>query len=256
MEPQLTVLHASVGRLRQIVQPLDDAALGASAYPSAWTIADVLSHIGSGAVIMQRRLADGTAGQETPDDFSQGVWDTWNAKSPRDQAHDAMIADGALLAALDSLTEAERERFSFSLGGMAFDTSGFVSLRLNEHALHTWDIAVALDPGAVLPADAADIVIDNLDLVTRFTARPTGDTATVTVRTSEPDRTFTIGLTPDGATMSATTDAPDAGMPVDLELPAEAFARLVYGRLDADHTPPFRGDGDLLATLRRVFPGL
>lgn len=40
----------------------------------------------------------------------------------------------------------------------------------------------------------------------------------------------------------------------DLRLPAEAFARLVYGRLDPDHTPP--GDhGSALDTLRRVFPG-
>ena len=37
-------------------------------------------------------------------------------------------------------------------------------------------------------------------------------------------------------------------------LPAEAFSRLVYGRLDPDHTPAFTGDAALLDTLRRVFP--
>ena len=40
----------------------------------------------------------------------------------------------------------------------------------------------------------------------------------------------------------------------DLELPAEAFARLVYGRLDADHTPS--GEyGPALDLFRGIFPG-
>ena len=40
----------------------------------------------------------------------------------------------------------------------------------------------------------------------------------------------------------------------DLELPAEALVRLVYGRLDPDHTPAVRGGADL-DVLRGVFPG-
>jgi hypothetical protein len=38
-------------------------------------------------------------------------------------------------------------------------------------------------------------------------------------------------------------------------LPAEALIRLVYGRLDPDHTPAVKGDPDVLDRLRRVFPG-
>jgi hypothetical protein len=40
----------------------------------------------------------------------------------------------------------------------------------------------------------------------------------------------------------------------DLVLPAEALIRLVYGRLDPEHTPPVGGTADL-DELRRVFPG-
>ena len=50
-------------------------------------------------------------------------------------------------------------------------------------------------------------------------------------------------------------DAGEPGQAPDLELPAEAFSRLVYGRLDPDHTPAFTGDAALLDTLRAVFPG-
>ena len=39
------------------------------------------------------------------------------------------------------------------------------------------------------------------------------------------------------------------------EFPAEAFVRLVYGRLDPAHTPPV-DDGDVLDALRPVFTGV
>jgi hypothetical protein len=48
--------------------------------------------------------------------------------------------------------------------------------------------------------------------------------------------------------------APGASGEPDLEIPAEGLIRLVYGRLDPDHTPPIGGSADLDA-LRRVFPG-
>jgi hypothetical protein len=41
----------------------------------------------------------------------------------------------------------------------------------------------------------------------------------------------------------------------DLEMPTEAFVRLVSGRLDPDHSPPIPDPESALAELRRVFPG-
>jgi len=49
--------------------------------------------------------------------------------------------------------------------------------------------------------------------------------------------------------------AGEGGPDPDLVLPAEAFCRLVYGRLDPEHTPAFTGDASLLDTLRAVFLG-
>jgi uncharacterized protein (TIGR03083 family) len=191
VDAHLAALRSSVDRLRHLIEPLDESALVAPAYPTQWSVADVLSHIGSGAVILQRRLEDGLAGSSTPDDFAPSVWEAWNSKSPRVKADDALAADGELLARLEALTGDERARFTFSMGPMSFDIIGFVGLRLNEHALHTWDIEVATDPTAVLPADVAGVVIDNLELVVRFTAKPTGDPATIVVRISAPERHFT-----------------------------------------------------------------
>ncbi len=93
--------------------------------------------------------------------------------------------------------------------------------------------------------------MDNLELVGRYTARPTaGDPATLTVRTTDPDRCFTVELTADGVTI-----APSANptLPGDVELPAEAFARLVYGCLDPANTPPLDGDPAVLDRLGATY---
>src|SRR3954451_21997538 len=259
-EPSRThvdALRSSVERLRDLATPMTGEELTAGAYPTEWTVAQVLSHLGSGAVIMQRRLEDGLAGQDTPDDFAPGVWDTWNAKSPVAQRDDALAADAALLARIEAVPPDDRNTFTSAMGPMTLGFAQFVGMRLNEHAFHTWDIEVVANPAATIPVPVAALVVDNLDLVARFTGRPTGDITTITVATTDPERGFTVELTPDGVALTPDGVAltPDAGATSpDVELPAEAFARLVYGRLDAEHTPAGE-HGSALDILRRLFPG-
>jgi uncharacterized protein (TIGR03083 family) len=244
-------LRSSVEHLRTLVAPLDDETLESSAYPREWRICDVLSHIGSGAVIIQRRVEDALADRPTPDDFAPGVWEVWNAKGPRAQADDAVVADRALLDRIAAVSEAEGGPLQFALGPVTLDLAGFVALRLNEHALHTWDIDVALDPKAAVTPEAAEVLVDNLGLIARFTARPTGKSRVVQVRTTDPVRLFTITLEPG----TVSFEPAGSGSSPDLELPAEAFARLLYGRLDPEHTPAVTGDTTLLDELRLVYPG-
>ena len=248
--PHLDALRSSVQRLPNLAAPMSEQQLTARAYPTEWTVAQVLSHLGSGAVITQRRLEDALAGHDTPDDFAPSVWDTWNAQSPLTQRDDALAADAELLARLQAVGPEERDRFRFAMGPMTFGFDQFVGLRLNEHAFHTWDVEVVADPAATIPAGVAALVVDNLELIARFTGKPTGDTTTIVVATTDPARSFTIQLTPEGVTFTPDAQASTA----DVELPAETFARLVYGRLDAAHTPA-GVQGSALHTLRRVFPG-
>jgi uncharacterized protein (TIGR03083 family) len=230
---------------------LDDAQLVSPSYCDDWTIAQVLSHLGSGAVIARRGLQDVRAGTPTPDDFNQSVWDEWNAKTPRAQADEALAADAALVEAYEAVPEAERGSLTFSLGPVILGFDEMAGMRLNEHAFHTWDIAVALDDDAVVPEDAAAVVVDNLSLIARFSGRPDGQDRTIAVRTTDPERAIALRLSPDGVEVGPG----DPGQSPDLRLPAEALGRLVYGRLDSEHTPAFTGDADLVETLRGVFPG-
>jgi uncharacterized protein (TIGR03083 family) len=188
---------------------------------------------------------------ETDPDFKQSVWDEWHAKAPTAQVTDALVADATLLDGLEAPDDSRRRQFRFAMGPMNLDFTGFVGLRLNEHVLHTWDVEVTLDPTATLPADAAGAVVDNLEMITRFAGNPSGKVRTVSVHTVDPERYLTISLGPDAPALAPgnVTDEPD------LEIPAEAFIRLVYGRLDPGHTPPSLGTG-VLDDLRLVFPGI
>jgi uncharacterized protein (TIGR03083 family) len=243
-------LRSSVERLRRLTSPMSEAELTAGAYPAEWTVAQVLSHLGSGAVIMLRRFEDALAAQDTPDNFAPGVWSSWNAKRPVEQRDDALAADAALLVRIDAVPPDERNAFTSVMGPMTLGFAQFVGMRLNEHAFHTWDIEVVADPAATIPVPVAALVVDNLELVARFTGKPTRETATITVATTDPERDFAVEITPGGV---ALTPGAAAASP-DLELPAEAFARLVYGRLDTEHTPSGE-HGPALDILRRLFPG-
>jgi uncharacterized protein (TIGR03083 family) len=250
MESPVRPLGASVARLHELVGGLDVDQLDSPSYSSGWSIADVLSHLGSSAVLLRRRLADARAGVQTTLD-AQPIRDEWNAKTPRAKADDALVEDERVLEDIEAVGREEWDRLTFDFGPVTVGLNATVALRLNEHAFHTWDIEVMFDDEARLPPDAAAVIVDNLGLIARFTARPTGDVREVWVRTSHPERHFTVRLTTDAAELLEG----DAGEQPDVELPAEAFCRLVYGRLDADHSPAVEANGEVLDTLRRVFPG-
>jgi uncharacterized protein (TIGR03083 family) len=243
------VLGASVARLRRLVEPLSPQQLRIQAYPSAWTVADVLSHLGSASVISALWIDQSLGGAQV---VPQPVWDEWNAKDPDTKATDALRADQTFLDRLDATTDAQRERFLFEMGPLRLGYAGFIRTRINEHAVHSWDVAVAFDPEATLAPDAVPIVIEALPMIAGWAGKPTGTTTELQVRTIAPEQQYAIGLSSDGVVL---TTSDRAGAP-DLELPAEALIRLVYGRLDPEHTPAFAGDEADLDELRRAFPGL
>jgi uncharacterized protein (TIGR03083 family) len=247
----LSALRTSVNRLSGLVRPLREE-LGQRAYPSAWTIADVVAHVGSSGVIMQRRLDDALAGRDLPDDFAESVWAEWDAKSPQAKADDGLAVDEAFTSRLESMGSDARSAVSVRLGPVTFDWETFVLTRLSEHLLHQWDVAVVFDPSATLAADGVAYVVDNLDLVARYTAIPIAPERTLTVATTGPERTFAVTVASTTVEFSSIDPIAD---PV-LRMPAESFIRLVYGRLDHDHTPPsVEGEFESLDQLRQVFPG-
>jgi uncharacterized protein (TIGR03083 family) len=198
-------------------------------------------------------LDAGLSGAEPPGrEAFLPIWEAWNARSPQAQAADALHADNAVTGRFESLDAGQRMRLRLQLFGMDLDTAGLARMRLSEHAIHTWDIAVALDPAATVAPDAVRLLVDTLGQLAARTAKPGGKQWRLRVSTSSPERHFTLET---GETVTLVEAGGDEGLP-GLRLPAEAFVRLVYGRLDPAHTPPAETRQVSLDELREIFPGL
>jgi uncharacterized protein (TIGR03083 family) len=255
----IATLRNSHERLASLVGPLSREQLREQSFCTDWSIAQVLSHLGSGAEIALLMLP-GALGDEEPvgRDAFPPVWDTWNAKSPDDQAADGLASDEKHVSALEQLSDEDLARIKLPFFGMDLDSVGMIRLRLGEHALHTWDVAVILDPGATVSPDAVALLIDNVPqfLVPRL-GKPQEEPFVARIRTTGPDRDYLLTA----AEAVSMTDWPGEGGAgtagaSDISMPAEALLRLSYGRLDADHTPAqAQAAAADLATLRKIFPG-
>ncbi len=250
--PWIAATRHSHNRFVDLVGPLTEDQLCSPSRADEWSIADVASHLGSQAEIFERFVVAGRDGTPAPGpaDFAP-IWDRWNALEPAAQAAESTAANERLVVDLETMPAADAETFALSVFGMDLDLTGVVGLRLGEHALHTWDVAAALDPTATLAPDAVDLLIDTQYRMAGRGSTPRAGVEAVTVLTSAPSRSFLIMV--DDAAVAVAPHAADAtGDP--LRLPAEAFIRLLAGRLDAEHTPAEVTD-PRVAILRTVFTG-
>jgi uncharacterized protein (TIGR03083 family) len=253
----IAALRSSHERLAGLVQPLTPEQIRDRSYCSDWSVAQVLSHLGSGAEIAMLMLP-GALGESEPvsQEAFPPVWDVWNAKSPDEQVADGLAADERHLESLENLTDEQLGKISLPFFGMELDAIGLIRLRLGEHALHTWDVAAQLDPAATVAPDAVELLIDNVPqfLAPRLGQAPSEPFA-VRIRTTEPDRDYLLA-TADTVIM---TEWPADGTDVpvnEVSMPAEALLRLAYGRLDPAHTPSTVSASPAdLDTLRTIFPG-
>jgi uncharacterized protein (TIGR03083 family) len=253
----IETLRHSHDRLAGMVTPLTPEQLREQSYCTDWSLAQVLSHLGSGAEISLLGLP-GALGEGEPvsrEAFGP-VWDRWNAKSPDDQAADALAIDEQQVETLEKLTDEQLAGMRMDFFGMQLDAVGIIRLRLSEHALHSWDVAVYSDPGATVPDDAAGLLVDNVPtfLAPRL-GKPLPEPFAVRITTTGPERDY---LLTSGESVSM-TDWPGESGGEDVPhvtMPAESLLRLAYGRLDPEHTPAgVTGDQDALDKLRLIFPG-
>lgn len=252
-DPWFGALRHSHERLVSVAGPLSPDQLEQRSYASEWSIAQVLSHLGSQAEIFAQFLAAGLAGQDPPGPETFGpIWAVWNAKTPHAQASDALRADQATLEQFESLDDDQRARLRLQVFGMDLDVTGLARMRLSEHAVHTWDVAVAIDPDATIEPDAVALLMDMLSQFVDRAAKPDGKVRRVRVVTTDPQRSFVLET---GPAVTLTEADGEEGM-AELRLPAEALLRLLYGRLDPAHTPPVEAKGVDLDELRAIFPGV
>lgn len=251
----------SIGALRKaheetaaIVDGLDDKQLAAQSGAAEWTVAQVLSHLGSASEIARNTLL---AGKRDPEE-AQPTWDRWNAMTPREQASNFVEYERRLVDALEALDDEELSSKEIDVGFLPapIDVGFFVGMRLSEVALHRWDVDVAFDGDATVRPYLLPYVLDRLPLFAGFFAKPLGKAGKVAIETSEPARHYLLELREDEAFLWEET-TPPTGAATKVEMPAESLLRLTAGRLATERTPSsVTVQGELsLDDIRKVFPG-
>jgi uncharacterized protein (TIGR03083 family) len=252
----IAALRGSQQRLAALVGSLIPEQLHAPSYDAGWTIAQVLAHIGAQAEIAQHALAAALSGREPFGlDGFRAIRAVWNARDPGQQAVECLVNDREHVRRLEQVSDEQLARIRLNVIGTEYDAVGMVWLRLGEHALHSWDIAVSLDPAAVVAPQSVALLVDRAPQVAACGGKPPGVPYRIGVRTTDPERGFLLDVA-ETISMSAVRGGAVEGIPA-LRMPAEALLRLVYGRLDPGHTPPVQvlSGGVELDLLRQTFPG-
>lgn len=250
----IIALRHSHDRLTDLLQSLDAEGIRNESYDEGWPIAQVASHLGSQAEIFDLMLDAGLSGGEPPTmPAFQQIWARWDASTPEEQVADSIEANEKFIARIEGLPADERERFAANLFGMDSDLNRLVVMKLGEHAIHTWDVAAALDSTATVAGDAVDLLLAGVPALAARGATPAAEPKTVGVTVTEPDHRYLIVT---GPAVSVTEAEDGDDLDAALTLPAEAFLRLVYGRLDPAHTPAGVAEGPELEALRTVFRGI
>jgi uncharacterized protein (TIGR03083 family) len=270
MEPDprrwTAVLRTSHEKLSGVVKGLSPDQLKAPSYCRQWDVSQVLSHLGSGAEISLLSLERAVDGRPAlaREDFP-AIWARWDSMTPEQRAEEVLVWDRRHVAVLESLDDATLGRLHSTFFGMELRAADMVALRLGEHAVHTWDVAVSFDAATEVLDEAAALLVDRAPAVAGRAGKADALSSPrrVEVRTTGTPRRMVLAiegavtLTPlaEGGGGASGPGAPDTDGTVVLT-PA-ALVRLVYGRLDPGHTPAeVATEGDItIDELRAVFPG-
>ena len=248
----IAALRAEHDELAGLVRTLTDDQLATTSGASDWTVAQALSHLGSGAEIGRAPIAR-AAGETVEAEDNPTIWARWDASAPRAQAEGFLEHNGRWLELVEALTPEQRSSLTVDLGFLPEPVPLVTALgmRLSEVANHSWDVRVAFDPDAGVAAGSAEVLVDlltgPLGFMLGFLAKPAELAAPVSV--AVPGGGLVID---DAVTVADHLEAPSAtftGSP-------EAFVRLVSGRLKAPYDQGVTVEGSVpLDDLRRVFPG-
>ena len=224
-----------------------DDELGRTSGATEWSVAQVLSHFGSQAEIALVALPALLTGGEAPSqDFNESVWARWNSLGDRAKAENFIEHSSALLAAVEAVPDRETRTVTLPFLPYPLPWVGAMGMRLNEYALHHWDVVQGLDGHAHIDEESAALLAqhlgETLSFMLRFTAKADllAEPAVVEVA----DLHIVIG---DGVSID-----PSATPTAVLDAPLEAGIRLLSGRLREE--VPVKGNVTL-DDLRKVFPG-
>jgi len=248
----IEALRAEHDTLAALVPTLTEDQLTGPSGASEWTVAQALSHLGSGAEITRQPIAI-AAGEQVEAEDNQAIWARWDGSTPAEQAAGFVEHDAAYVATVEALSAEQLDSLQIDLGFLPAPVPLVVALgmRLNEVANHSWDVRVGVDAGATVDAGSAKLLIElfggPLSFLLGFSAKP--DQVEQEVRLAVPGGGISITDAVTVAGEVADSTATFDGAP-------EAVVRLLSGRLRTPYDAGVSVSGNVtLDELRTVFPG-
>ena len=248
----IAALRSEHDVLADLVTGLTDDQLATTSGAADWTVAQAVSHLGSGAEIGRAPIAR-AAGETVAVEDNQTIWARWDASAPRAQAEGFLEHNGRWLETVEALTPEQRSSLTVDLGFLPEPVPLVTALgmRLSEVANHSWDVRVAFDPEAGVDAGSAAVLLELLDgpvaFMLGFLAKPAELEGPVSLATSGPALVIN-----DSVAVVDHLESPSA----TFTGPPEALIRLISGRLKAPYDKGVAVEGAVtLDDLRRVFPG-
>ena len=227
-----------------------------------WKVYQVISHLSSGQQINQARLEAALRGTKPmSDDQRQAIWDYFDSLPPDQMLPDFHKANEDYFALVETLSAHELgQTIPWFLGPVPVATA--LTTRLNEQALHAWDVRWARDQQATLsPAGVPELL--ELALTSGGVSRLANKEEASKVAgqrfqllLSQPDGELVLEFQSDGvsARRGRVTD-PE----LTARLPAEALCRMIWGRYDLavaiDSGEAQLSKPELAEPLKALFPG-
>jgi uncharacterized protein (TIGR03083 family) len=258
----LTALKREDQSLRQEVDSQPSSYVEQDSFCSEWKNYQVISHLGSGAEIFQHSLEAALDGKEalTPEG-RQAIWGYFDGLAPQEVYPQYKDRVGKLIAYLEALPESKQNEIVPTFAGN-LPLPKAVLMRLNEMALHVWDLQVKRDPSTKLDDKAAALLLPMV--VDRLPNRAKREGL-------DELRGRRVGFDISGAASSQFTLTPgteqasvEQGLPANalftVKMSAEAFERLVSGREPIDKavtagTAQVSGDTSSMTSLNKIFSG-
>ena len=217
----------------------------------AWTVRHVAGHLANRAERQIASMTRGRTGDSGPPAGFSAPSDNM-AMSAANADADIAYADG-LGAALLPTYEAQYRALHGLLSGFSgadwhcdcwhprrgtMTAREYVSQRIQELAVHDWDIRSAFDADAGLHPDARPVLLGMTAHWLRAAYRPGDDPPQGAIRyrfelSDAPAASLDVLVNPDGVTVGNTRHAGAADIDLAVSCDANTYLLLAYGRLDA-----------------------
>ena len=241
---QIRAVRDALGRSHQelaaFAETIPPAAHTRRSYCTDWTVAQVYSHLGSGAEIEVARIRAALSRGPSPDPGP--IWQRWNALSPAEMISRFDSADAKYLQFIDELDLDALGDIQVAMDSMRVPLPSAMVLRLTEHALHSWDIYVAFDPTIEVASYATDLLVDLypreiIAMVATLQVAGRAGKAALLVDIESLSRTVLITFA-DSVSVETVHARDEPSSTGHIRLPTSgSWARLLTGRLDDDHMP-------------------